>query len=196
MPDDPKPFRAAFRRNRNDSERLALVVVEGPLAGTFVRAHYNPHEVSYDRTTTWNPQRQLGAAPEVQHTQDGIRTMTVELMFDCFELPGETLEDDLATLEAMMTAPDPEGDDAARKPPVLDLANGPITGFRCVITSLAVKVTMFDRTMKPVRATASLKLTEVANPNVAKRPARSSRPGTNCLLTWTKAELDLIDSLE
>jgi hypothetical protein len=78
---------------------------------------------------------------------------------------------------------------------LLRVTNGPIPNFQYVLESLVVKVTMFDRSGRPVRATASvtfkelrLKGGDLERPNRARGGRSGARPGQN----WqapTEAEL-------
>jgi len=160
------PFRTSFARNSADQERLALVDLERPKR--HVRAQFNPTDVQIEKSPGWNEQKTTGAnAPDLEFTGGAARTMSLELLFDCFELNDGTLAQDLATLTELSLAPDPGGKVAAdRRPPLLAVVNGPIPGFRCVLDSLSIKVTMFNRAMQPVRATVSVKLKEIRTEQV------------------------------
>src|SRR5436853_1232089 len=99
------PEQNQFARNRADSERLALVVVEGPQY--HLRAHYNPSEVQFERTVSWSAAPQPGAGKELNYQGDVPRTMSLDLFLDCFEVTGQTLTEDLDTLARMTVAADP-----------------------------------------------------------------------------------------
>ena len=175
------PASKPFARNSNDQARLAIVVLDGP--EYHVRAHYNPHQVQYQHDVGWD-EWPLG---ELTYDATKARTMTLELFFDCFELPGETLAEDLAMLERMTLAPEPAGrDPQLRRPPIVEIINGPVPGFRCVIESVAVKVTMFDKLMRPVRANVTVKLKEVKDERKHDRDP-TSLPRAS-YLAWTPAE--------
>lgn len=181
------PASKQFTRNLADQARLALVVIDGP--EYHLRAHFNPSEVQFERGVDWAEQNHRGKQPSLHYSGTKVRSMSLDLFLDCFELKGETLEEELDTLQRMLVAPDPSArDDAKRRPPVIELVNGPITGFRCVIESIAVKVTAFNNAMKPIRATVSLKLKEVEGHEGEQRDP-VSLPRMN-YLAWTKAEVD------
>jgi hypothetical protein len=156
-----------FARNLPDTQRLALVSLEGDQLD--VRAQFNPREVQVDKSIAWNEQRTRGEnAPHLEYTNGNSRTMTLELLFDCYEDRSASVQPALDTLHRMALAPNPGGrKQTDRMPPVLEVVNGPIKGFRCVIESLAVKATMFDAQMNPVRATVNLKLKEVTRKDLA-----------------------------
>ena len=189
MANTPPPSRAAFTRNRPDQERLALVVLEGPgaNASVHVRAQYNPHEVQVDRVVEWNEHTALDGTTSLQYTRPKPRTMTLELFFDCYELPGVDLTADLAALAFMTEPSDPASrKDIERRPPLVGVVNGRIPNFRALIESLAVKVTMFDRAMKPVRATVAIKLKEVVASPAQELVNPASVRRANCL-RWAPA---------
>jgi hypothetical protein len=178
------PASKSFSRNPVDQARLAIVVLEG--AEYHLRAHYNPHEVQYEKAIGWNEKSLRGDHPHLDYTSAKARTMSLDLFFDCFELTGETLQDDLDTLARMTVPSNPESrNEENRRPPIVQIVNGPLPNFRCVIESVAVKVTMFDRLMRPVRATVNIKLKEVKAEREARDPV--SLPRAN-FLEWTKPE--------
>lgn len=194
------PTPQAFARNTADKERLTIVALD-PLNDKnrvgAVRAHYNPKEVQIDKTVTWNEHKATGQnEPDYQYTAGNPRTMSMELFFDCAEIKGGHLEPELEALQLMTLAINPKGSETERRPPLLEINPGPIPNFRCVLESLTIKVTMFNRQMQPVRATAQIKLKELRRdgsklkPNGARDGSRFvENPGTN----WqapTAEELD------
>lgn len=193
------PSPRAFARNTGDNERLLITAIDG-FKGE-VRAHYNPKEISLEKTVTWAEQKSKGRnQPYYEYTAGAPRTMTMELFFDVAEIKGATIGPELEVLQRMTLPLDPESkNDADRRPPLLELRRGPIENFRCVMESLIVKVTMFDRAMQPVRATATVKFKEVGDagekgrikPNNAKGGAsRAVRDGSN----WQAADKNDIDA--
>jgi len=181
----PSPARA-FSRNSPDNKRLLITAVDG-FKGD-VRAHYNPKEVTIEKTVTWNEHKANGKnEPYYEYTSGGPRSMTMELFFDVAEVTDNTIEAELEVLQRMTMAVNPTGKDEERRPPLLKVTNGPIKEFSCVIESLNIKVTMFNRNMEPVRATATIKLKELGGgekgtlkPNGASGSIQhATRPGTN-----------------
>lgn len=180
----------AFRRNSADNERLTIVALD-PLNDKnrigAVRAHYNPKEVQIDKTVTWNEHKATGQnEPDYQYTAGNPRTMSMELFFDAAELEDGHIEGELEALQLMTLAINPKGSETERRPPLLEINNGPIANFRCVLETLTIKVTMFDKRMHPTRATAQIKLKELRRdgnklkPNGARAGgAFMENPGTN-----------------
>jgi hypothetical protein len=181
----PTPQR--FSRNIEDKGRLLITAVDG--FGGHVRAHFNPKEVQFDKKVNWNEKKAAGHnEPYFEYTSGTPRSMTMELLFDRFEVKDETVEPELQTLQQMTMALDPKSKkESERRPPLLKVTNGPIPNFQCVLESLMIKVTMFDRQGRPVRATATvtfkelrLKGVKVERPNSA--PGGGDRVGQN----WQK----------
>jgi hypothetical protein len=139
-----------------------------------VRAQYNPKELQIDKQVPWGDHkaRSGGKTEKDRSKQSDLefngapkRSMTIELLFDTYELRGKSIEPDIRRLEEMSSvvnamAPGPE----LRRPHHCIVAWGDtnvgMRPFRCVIDSLVVKYTMWDHAGMPVRATCTVKLTE------------------------------------
>jgi len=182
-----------FRRNIPDDQRLLITAVDG--FGGHVRAHFNPREVSFDKKVNWNEQKAAGHnEPYFEYTSGTPRSMTMELLFDRFEVEGQTVEPELQTLQLMAIALDPQSKkESDRRPPLLKITNGPIKDFQCVLESLAVKVTMFNRQGQAVRATANVTFKELRIKGAQmERPNNASGDGMRAGQNWqapTDAEL-------
>ena len=177
-----------FRRNIPDNQRLLIAAVDG--FGGQVRAHFNPKEVSYDKKVTWSETKTKGAnEPYYQYTSGTPRTMTMELLFDRYEV-GDTVEVELQTLQRMAIALDPKSKkESERRPPILEIRNGPIPNFRCVLESLAVKVLMFNQEGRPVRATATVTFKELRLKDVQlEKPNWIAGTGARAGQNWMKAD--------
>jgi hypothetical protein len=156
------PVPGVFARNLAEKERIAIVALDG--LECHVRAHYNPAEVQLEKTVAWTTGDAPGEeSPYMEYKKPSPRTLSMELFFDCSEQRGRSVQPELDALATMAVPQDPSDLDHnwRRRPPLLEIVNGPIPAFRCVISSISVKLTRFDRQMQPTRATVSIKVTEV-----------------------------------
>jgi hypothetical protein len=135
-----------------------------------ITAQYNPHEIGIKKAIPWSPKGEQGkptkpnASKQDSHEFKGAstRTMTLELLFDGYET-GDSVEYFVEDLETMSSVRDPEENKPdLRRPHYCVVAWGEqgVKPFRCVITSLAVRYTMFAKDGKPLRAVCSVELSE------------------------------------
>ena len=136
-----------------------------------VVAQYNPKELQIDKQIQWKqPERVPGSQPgasdadELELTTAPIRTMGLELLFDGFE-EHRSVQPEIDMLETMSSIREPGSKEAyLRRAHHCVVAWAGVDGakrFRCVIDSLSTKVTMFSPEGLPLRATCTMKLTEV-----------------------------------
>jgi hypothetical protein len=134
-------------------------------------AQYNPKELQIDKQISWKkPERVPGSHPgavqddEMELTVAPTRTMNLELLFDGFE-EHRSVQPEIDMLETMSSIREPGSKHAyLRRAHHCVVAWGSVDGarrFRCVIDSLSTKVTMFSPKGEPLRATCTMKLTEV-----------------------------------
>jgi hypothetical protein len=134
-------------------------------------AQYNPKELQVDKQISWKkPERVPGSHPgageddEMELTVAPTRTMNLELLFDGFE-EHRSVQPEIDILETMSSIREPGSKHAyLRRAHHCVVAWGSVDGarrFRCVIDSLSTKVTMFSPKGEPLRATCTMKLTEV-----------------------------------
>lgn len=153
-----------------------------------VRAQYNPKELQIDKQVPWmehkakdnrsgskrteqNPSQQF----DLEFNGAPTRSMTLELLFDCYEGPAPSVEPDIQTLEVLSSVQDPEGGEQELRRPhhcivVWGASSAGMPPFPCVIESLTTKYTMWDHAGTPKRATCTVKLKE------AHRMSRSGGP--------------------
>ncbi|NJM90948.1 MAG: hypothetical protein HC863_01330 [Myxococcales bacterium] len=132
-----------------------------------VFAAYRPPELQINKNVPWVPHTNKGGDGKLQLEFSGAqgRNVTLELFFDATEFEGDGLEqvrksiDDLMTLASVREPGSKER--TKQRPHHCVLVFGQAhTAFKCVITALAVKYTMFSPTGIPLRATANVTLTE------------------------------------
>lgn len=130
-----------------------------------VEAHYNPKELGAAREVPWSTRNQSKDAFDIEFTGSQPRTMELEMLFDCYEQEaGVTVQDQLDVLEVLANPRDPHAKDAELLRPhycVVTWGEKGMHPMRCVILSLATKVTMFATDGTPRRATANVKIREV-----------------------------------
>jgi hypothetical protein len=149
-----------------------------------VEAQYNPKDLQLDRPVPWAKHNlsvegaSLKARKENQAAAEAdrgllhlefngaeSRTITLELLFDDAETSDKakrTIEKRIAMLDEMAKVIDPFSPRESERRPhfcVVSFGNT-LRRFRCVIESLSVKYTMFDRHGDPLRATCTVKLKE------------------------------------
>jgi hypothetical protein len=133
-----------------------------------VEAHYNPAELGRKKAITWEAHGSQQSRKQTSSTQDSheykgqpVRTMSIDLLFDGYET-NTSIEPIVDMLEELSTVRDPESKNPEFKRPHYCVAKwgSELKAFRCVITSLAVRYTMFDRAGRPLRATCTVELTE------------------------------------
>jgi hypothetical protein len=143
-----------------------------------VRAQYNPKELQIDKQVPWEEskardnrsgpnrtERNRSVQSDLTFNGAPKRSMTVELLFDTYEIEGASVEPDIRRLEEMSSVQDPETRKPERRRPHHCIvawgdSNFGMRPFRCVIESLAVKYTMWDHDGTPKRATCTVKLKE------------------------------------
>jgi len=132
-----------------------------------VKAQYNPKELQVDKNIPWKKKEQANkvntSGLHLEFTGAEGRTMSVELLFDQYELGdagdvGPLVKDlnDMASVWQGSSA-----DEDKRRPHLCVATWGKtLETFTCVIESLSTKYTMFSSKGVPLRATCTLKLKE------------------------------------
>ena len=161
--------------------RLSIGSLDNP--DLSVDAQYNPKELQLDRPVPWakhNLSVEGSSAKARQENQDAAkadrgllhlefngaesRTLVLDLLFDDAETKKDkrTIERSIAKLDEMSRVIDPFSEkEDKRRPHFCVVSFGKtLQRFRCVIESLSVKFTMFDRDGDPLRATCTVKLKE------------------------------------
>lgn len=170
--------------------RGKLRAVEGAQAHTAVDFMFNPTEYSVTKRNTWNHQaKKAGNVPAWEFGGGGPRELQLELFFDTsLPRPGGR-EQDLRKvtdrLFAFMLIDRGLRGQAVNsqlgRPPRCRLEWGRDTPFHfeCYVTDCTVKFMLFTEDGVPIRATATLTLKEVKDPeNLARQnPTSGGEPG-------------------
>lgn len=147
-------------------EKLSLGSLDDPKLT--VVAHYNPGEFTVSKSMPWsskqeqNDPRALTRSTQDSHEFKGTpsRSMPLELLFDNYE-QGTSVKPIIDVLETLSTVRDPEStDEEMRRPHFCIVSWGNGINIRCIITSLAIKFTMFSADGTPLRAVCTMELQE------------------------------------
>lgn len=136
--------------------RLKLIDVETDTPT--VIAQFNPKEVAIDRQVSWTEVKATKRAADLEFTGAPPRSMSLELLFDGYEL-GESIQPYLDSLDRLCRVVP-----ALKRPPRVKVIWGSDSGdmppFVGPIASCAIKYQMWSPSGIVLRATASIKLTE------------------------------------
>ena len=130
-----------------------------------VVAQYNPKELSIDRSVPWSPVSQANQSNangiHLEFTGAQGRTISVELLFDGYEKK-QSIAPQVQALEKLASVIDPTSPSEDKRRPRRCVATWGSTlgSFRCVISQLTTKYTMFGADGTPLRATCTVSLME------------------------------------
>lgn len=150
---------------------MSKLLIVGLENGVSLSAQYNPKELGIDKSVPWQKSpTSSGDQPELQFTSAEGRSLSFELFFDEYESGGNVHSKYVEPLLALTRVMDPSktAPEDKRRPTRVRIqwGNG-IPPFEGVIESVSTKYTMFLPGGRPVRATASVKLTEAARTSTA-----------------------------
>ena len=150
---------------KNSSAKLAIGSLDNP--DISVEAHYNPKELAAQLTVPWAAKNPSKDAFDIEFTGAQPKTMELEMFFDCYEgaaPDGKTVQQQLNLLEVLASPRVPDSREADELRPHFCIVTwgpeGP-PALRCVIMSLATKVTMFASSGTALRAVANVKVQQV-----------------------------------
>ena len=149
-----------------------------------VNAQYNPKELQIDKSVPWQKHNKANAnGLQLEFTGTEGRTMTVDMLFDAYE-EKLSIRSVVDILQKLATVRDPTSKkDEMRRPHHCVVIWGNVMGgddnkFKCVITQISTKYTMFSDTGVPLRATVTLKLQEAERVWMAAAPAGGAAPAS------------------
>jgi hypothetical protein len=142
-----------------------------------IAAQYNPKELAFSTSATWNAHANpfhakpgRGCRSFYEYGSTDSRTLTVELLFDSYEERSDpknsnsfvSIEPLVAQLEALVVPIDPSSSHTYNRRPQLCVAVwGGARPFRCIVQSVATKVTMMSKNGDHQRAICTVTLKEV-----------------------------------
>ena len=136
-------------------DKLTITGLEGGSSGVTVAVHFNPNEISIDKSVPWQKQPTVGPG-DLEFSSAEPQTMSFELMFDGFEA-GASIQGEIDTLQQLSDI-----DPSLRRPPKVRIAwgnegtAGTMPPFEAVVESMGIKYTMFDANGRPLRATVAM----------------------------------------
>lgn len=160
--------------------RAKLTIASLDKSSVQVSAQYNPKELQVDKAVPWSKVNQANQSTTANSSEKGIhleftgaegRSMSVELLFDGYEVGGGKVAAQVGVLEELASVLDPSSSDENKRRPhrcVVTWGAGGMPSFRCVIESLSTKYTMFSSDGVPLRATCTVKLKEADVVSMAK----------------------------
>ena len=120
------------------------------MAGSPIKVYFNPKELSVEKQVQWAPKPgAISDEPPAEFTKPTPASLTVTLHFDRYE-QGSALDDYNTMMTLANLGP-------KKRPPLYKFVYGAFV-FEGVTSSLSSKMTMFDRTGKPVRMEVTLKM--------------------------------------
>jgi hypothetical protein len=133
-----------------------------------ITAQYNPKELARQSTAAWNVHPNTAARHSktsenhlwMEYGNTEPRTATVELTFDGYE-EGEPITKHVENLERLTVPVDMNSKILSKRRPQLCVAVWGNQTMRCVVTSVATKLTMFASDGSPLRGTCTVTLKEV-----------------------------------
>jgi hypothetical protein len=164
-------------------EKARLVVASGyKPARTELEFKYNPEHFSLSKSADWSeaphhPGQKVAALPTHQRTTP--TTVTMEIFFDAFEELFGDVTDDVQTL-LDWTKPCPPLKKGVMSPPLLEFhwgSSNAVQGIQGYLQSVSANYTLFRRDGTPIRATCTITLIEVPQPQTKTNPTSGSRAG-------------------
>ena len=133
-----------------------------------VEAQYNPKEEARTSAATWNAHPNTSAKQSksgdsfrwLEYGTTEPRSLTIELMFDGYET-GVSIAPIVEQLESLTIPVDMRSRTVSERRPQICVAVWGTQKLRCVVQSVTTKLTMFDPSGEPLRATCTVVLKEV-----------------------------------
>lgn len=186
-------------------ERGKIVPQEGALKDRAVDFMFNPSEYSISKSNKWEMKaNKSGNVPKWEFGGGDPRTLQLELFFDASLPGGNVRPEDVRRrtnqlFKIMMIDPKLKGQSKNSKmgqPPKVRVYWGEDTKnyFECYLTSCQIKYTMFNDKGMPIRASATIQMKEVKDPEQMEgtNPTSVGEPGRRIRVVQEGDRLDLI----
>jgi hypothetical protein len=142
-----------------DTFQPAYLTVEG--TGERIDCLFNPTEYTINKSSTWNPKPNSTAIPNLQYAGGAARTLSLELFLDATDKKNGDVRAITDKLFVLLEADKKYKQEKKNRPPSIQFHWGKTWTFPAVIASMDVKFVLFRPDGTPVRATVTLKLTQV-----------------------------------
>jgi hypothetical protein len=141
--------------------------------GLNIQAQYNPKDLQISKNVPWQ-KHQKPNTDGLQYEFTGAegRTLSIDLLYDGLE-SNSSIAGDVDTLDLLATVRDASSSDPEmRRPHHCVVIWGTVMGgddnrFKCVITQITTKYSMFSADGNPLRATITLQLQEATRVSMA-----------------------------
>jgi hypothetical protein len=169
-------------RNQGPLQRARIVPRDG---STPLECHYNPSTMTLAKSARWkfdrNRNAPVVAPPEFIGSDPQV--LTTDLLFDAFEGSSRSVVKAVDRLISW-TCPTRESRDRnTPQPPLLVLHWGEQTYGPGFLKSVSVKYSLFDASGEPLRATASISISEVPVTPPGTNPTSGGGPGRRSAVT-------------
>lgn len=141
-----------------------------------IKFAFNPRDYTISKSANWSsvPQRGTKDGGEPQFTGAHGRSLDLEIFLDVTDSASASVTKDV---EALFACCEPTSESLQKNqpsPPTVIFGWGSRVTFRAYVESVSAKFTMFRQSGEPVRATCSLKLSEIPSPTPGQNPTSGS----------------------
>lgn len=155
---------------------------------------FNPKEFSIDKTADWNskPSKPAKKGSKSEFTGASPRSMSVEVFLDTTDRPGHDITHDIRLLFEVCEPTLKSLEQNKPSPPFVTFGWGGTMQFEAIVESVSIKFTRFSPQGTPLRASATLKMKELAKEFASQNPTSGA---LTSLRTHTVVEGDSLASI-
>lgn len=168
---------AAGMTGKPASQKKAFLMTE---TGTRIPLLFNPSELKFSKTNSWEPLSSAGnAAPTMQFQSGGPVTTSLSILFDTTDTGTDVskLTDQLFALTLTDDGVSGSKEDRNNlRPPTVQFHWGSMKSYKMVVTSLSITFTYFASDGTPLRAKCDLELSQFQDEG--KLPPQNPTSGT------------------
>jgi nucleoid-associated protein YgaU len=164
---------------------LDKLVIENDNTKARIKCMFNPTEYSISKTSDWKEEKQTGKnVPKFDYKGGGPKTLTMQLLFDAFEVDQGDVTKDINELWKFVLVDKvktPQPKDKRSRPPLCRVQWGNHWEFKAAVTNLKVRYHLFREDGRPVRATVDVTfveaMDETKHPDKGTNPSSHGEPG-------------------
>jgi Contractile injection system tube protein len=171
--------------------------------GASITCHFAPESISINKRNTWRPQQprhgQSLAIP--QFNSSGPADLSMMLWLDATEVPDRDVAGDAEKLLKLMR-PQVDQDNKSgkaskipqKRPPIVTFQWGATLSFKCVVTSVLIKYTLFDPAGRPLRAQATCHFQQIQHKDEFPKtnPTSGGRTGERIVRLAPRETLEVV----